>query len=190
MNLTADLTIANAAHSLLLIRPQVNLGVRQIHASYYYIVLRFQFHIATLCVGLLASTACAVVRRGPRAVTVGAHWTCAAPASVERYLGFVRDYTAPQSEFAERYRVQINLPRVPTESVTVVTAPEICERAGLAYARDGSQHLSPGVYEMAVIRAGNRYIVRGVTAPSPAGEWNISTVFDLRFHAIIGILGP
>lgn len=156
-------------------------------------VPRVQHHIPSLCLGLasLASLACAVVRREPRAVTSGARWTCAPPASAiaERLRAFVRDYSAPQSELADKYRVQISLPRVPAESVAVITVPEVCDRAGLAYARAGSQRLAPGEYEVAVVRAGDRYIVRGVTAPIPAGEWSIINVFDLRFHGIIAILG-
>jgi hypothetical protein len=31
-------------------------------------------------------------------------------------------------------------------------------------------------------------VVRSVTAPAPAGEWNMTLVFDLRFHAINGML--
>ena len=155
-------------------------------------MLRLRYRIVTLCFGLTSLTglACGVVTRGPHAVTSGARWTCAAPGSdiAERVRAFVRDYAAPQSELADRYRVHINLPRVPTESVAIITTPEVCGQAGLAYARTEVQHLSPGVYEMAVVRAGNRYVVRGVTAPSPAGEWNMITVFDLSFRPLIGIL--
>ena len=153
--------------------------------------LRYQFVTLFFVLTTMAGVACAVVRRRPHAVTSGARWTCAPPGSdiADRVRAFVRDYAAPQSELADRYRVQISLPRVPAESVAIITTPEVCDRAGLAYARNEVQQLSPGVYEMAVVRAGDRYVVRGVTAPSRAGEWNTITVFDLRFRPIIGILG-
>lgn len=85
--------------------------------------------------------------------------------------------------------MRIQLPRVPPDSVAVVSASRICDRAGLAYARENGQELRRGVYEMAVVRAGERYIVRGVTAPARAGEWNTISIFDAVFHLKSTILG-
>jgi len=131
------------------------------------------------------------MRPATRAVTTGARWTCAPAQSdiPQRMRTLVVEYATAQTPFDDTMRSRFQLARLPADSIVVVDAPEVCDRAGLAYARSGDQHLSPGVYEMAVIRAGNRYFVRGVTAPSPAGEWNMITVLDLKFHGIFGILG-
>ncbi len=82
----------------------------------------------------------------------------------------------------------VHLPRVPADSVRVVTDPAACRRAGLEYAR-GSGRLTPRLYETAVIRVGDHYLVRSVTAPAPVGEWTIMLVLDSSFRSTISILG-
>jgi monoamine oxidase len=69
-----------------------------------------------------------------------------------------------------------------------VTDPNVCGRAGLAYARELQQHLAPGSYQTVVIKAGNRYLVRSVTAPEPAGEWTMMLVLDAKFRLADAIL--
>jgi hypothetical protein len=140
----------------------------------------------------VSAAGCSLTQRGrPHAVTTGASWTCAAPGSevAQRVRTWVAGYTTPQSAKADTFRMRIQLPRVPTDAVAVVSVSRICDRAGLAYARENGQQLSPGVYEMAVVRAGDRYIVRGVTAPAPPGEWNTLSIFDTAFHLKSTILG-
>lgn len=75
------------------------------------------------------------------------------------------------------------------DSTRVVTDAAICERAGRVYASETRQRLHRGIYQTAVIAARDRYVVRSVTAPAAAGEWNTILVLDTRFHALHGILG-
>lgn len=154
-------------------------------------VLRTRHFIALFCVWI-ASGGCAILQtRHTHAVTTGAHWRCAAPTSdiADRLRKWIISYSAPQSALADTVRMQYQLPRVRPESVTVISLPRICDQAGLAYAREANQRLSPGVYEMAVIGVGNRYVVRGVAAPARGGEWNMITIFDRGFHFKSGIFG-
>src|SRR5205814_2350931 len=97
-------------------------------------VMRHRLFTVIACVGT-ASVGCANWRA--RARTTGATWTCAAPSSplVQRMRTWVAVYVWPQSTAADSYRAQLQLPRMRAESLAVVTAPAICDRAGLAYAR-------------------------------------------------------
>jgi hypothetical protein len=154
-------------------------------------MLRHQFFVLLVCAGT-SSAACAVVHPGrPSAVTTGATWTCAPPNSEipQSIRTWLLGYTEPKSAAADSFRARLQLPRIPRDSVAVVDTLQLCQRAGLAYARENGQQLSPGVYEMALVRAGNRYIARGVTAPATAGEWNTISIFDLRFRLITSVLG-
>jgi len=71
----------------------------------------------------------------------------------------------------------------------VISDAAICRQAGRAYASETRQHLARGTYQTAVIATRDRYVVRSVTAPASAGEWNMTLVFDSRFRALNGILG-
>jgi hypothetical protein len=51
------------------------------------------------------------------------------------------------------------------------------------------QHAAPSTYQTLVASAGDHYLVRSVTAPEPAGEWNLMLVLDARFRASIALLG-
>ena len=153
-------------------------------------VRRFHFLLLFAVPGLVVS--CVIAQRGrPTAVTTVTRWKCAAETSaIALHLRkWVVGYTAPQSVDADTYRMRIELPRVPTESVSIVNVAPLCERAGLAHAREYGQQLAPGLYQMAVVRAGGRYVVRNGTAPISAGEWNFISVFDTAFHLKRSILG-
>ncbi len=102
---------------------------------------------------------------------------------------WVSDYTAAKSKATDSFRAQLQLPLVPVDSITVVQRPSVCAEAGLAYARAHGQRLLAGTYEMAVVRAGSQYVVRGVTAPETAGEWNMISIFDAKFRLTNSVLG-
>jgi len=133
---------------------------------------------------------CSLVQRGGAdSATKGARWGCASLETVAPLRTWVASYAAPQSADADTYRIHIGLPRVPNDSVVVVTASQTCADAGRAYARATDQHLAARLYEVAVVRAGNRYVVRNATAPVTAGEWNLMLIFDTAFHPKDTILG-
>ena len=140
---------------------------------------------------VLSSESCAIVQHGRSQVARGATWNCVAPNSAiaQRMRTWVSDYTAPKSAAADSYRARLQLPLLPMDSVAVVQSPSVCEEAGLAYARAYAQRLSAGTYQMAVVRAGSSYVVRGVTAPEAAGEWNTIAIFDAKFRLTNSVLG-
>lgn len=142
--------------------------------------------------GLVAVPACGAARYAwIPGVMRGVTWTCADPSSdlAQQLRTWTIGYVAPQSPKADRARVVMHLPRITADSVRAVTDPDVCRRAGLTYARENQQHLAPGTYQTLVISAGDHYLVRSVTAPEPAGEWNLMLVLDARFRASIALLG-
>jgi hypothetical protein len=146
---------------------------------------------AFLFVGSILVTACAVARSDRHDRMAGATSTCADTSStIAQWLrGWVVASTAPQSTKADSFRVRLELPRLPADSVVIVNDHVVCRRAGLAYIRANEQPLTPGNHEVAVIRAGRRYVVRSVTAPARAGEWNIISIFDDKFRLTSTVLG-
>jgi hypothetical protein len=145
-----------------------------------------------LILGSVTLSACAFAQVFRRDQMTGSTWTCADSSSeIARDLRtWISGYTAPQSAKADSFRMRLQLPRLVGDSVTIVTDPAVCRHAGLAYVRANAQQLSAGTYEMAVIRTGSCYVVRGVTAPAPAGEWKMISIFDAKFRLTGSVLGP
>ena len=76
-----------------------------------------------------------------------------------------------------------SLPRVPRDSLVLVTDERICQRASTAYYRYRLGPTPPG--GIVVVRVRNRYVVYGAKR---AGEWTITTVYSLEFETIVSIL--
>jgi hypothetical protein len=140
-----------------------------------------------LMLGVLSSAACGVARFGRiPGVMRGVTWTCAdSSTDIARRLRIAAAADIARQN-ATRGIGGSDPPK--TDATSVITDAAICRQAGRAYARETGQRLAPGAYQTAVIATGDRYVVRSVTAPAPAGEWNMTLVFDFHFHAINGIL--
>lgn len=140
----------------------------------------------------LSSAACGVARYSwVPGVMRGVTWTCADSGSdiAQRLRTLTATDIARQRGPAGPGGSNNPVSGPITDSARVITDAGICRQAGRAYASQTRQRLARGTYQTAVIATRDRYVVRSVTAPSPAGEWNMILVFDSRFHALHGILG-
>ena len=78
---------------------------------------------------------------------------------------------------------RFHLPWTDTLPSQPIRDPEVCARAGRAYAGLGDDAAAPPA---AVIRAGGLYFTIA-TPPDRAGEWTVIAVLDKHFRWIIGI---
>jgi hypothetical protein len=145
------------------------------------------------CAGSLVLASCGYTRFAwMPGMMRGVHWACATDSTAggdiaRRLRDWTVAYTDPKSSDGDRGRRAFGLPLVRADSVRIVSDAAICRRAGLAYAE--RERLRPGTYVTAVVVAGNRYVVRSVTAPIPAGEWFMIIITDADLQGVGAVLG-
>ena len=80
-------------------------------------------------------------------------------------------------------RERLNLPRVPPDSLQIVTDSTICGAAAAAYARK----MKMPVAHVHILRADDRFLV--IDPLKHVGEWKIVLIFDPTFVKSVGSLG-
>lgn len=113
---------------------------------------------------------------------------CASP-SIDGVTGFkdaiVRVVTSSDSN-GVRKRAQYNLPKMAANKIALVTTTATCATAAQAFFRAAGGTAPSGPVNVVVLKAGStRYVVTvlGYTE----GEFNLSTTFDAKWHALARI---
>ena len=75
---------------------------------------------------------------------------------------------------------RLHLPRVPSNSLQIVTDQTICRAAAAAYARE----MKMPVARVHIVSAGERFLV--IDPTKHAGEWKIVLIFDPTFQKSLG----
>jgi hypothetical protein len=122
----------------------------------------------------------------------GVRWRCAvsadtvAEAFADNLVAWALRSASTTGQGWREFRQEYNLPMEPTADlqslVSIVRDPEICARAGRAYADDRFE--VPYVYRVVVVAIGNRYVAINLNAVRRAGEFMLEAVMDQQFRVI------
>jgi hypothetical protein len=112
----------------------------------------------------------------------------AASALAERLRLWTAGYTEPSSAKADTVRVRYGLPLVAKDSVRVIGDRDTCARAGAVYLTETAQR-PVSSSQTIVVAAGDRFVVRSLTHPGPAGEFATILILDRRFRVVSTVWG-
>ncbi len=112
---------------------------------------------------------------------------CSSDSSAGAFVEQVRYRVAGTDSLSRKAQEAVGLSPMGAEEVSLVVDDSICLAASMAYARHGGTPGGvPAPFPVAVVRAGDRYVVR-LPDPAPLGRGEPRTlVLDSRFQPVGG----
>lgn len=112
---------------------------------------------------------------------------CSSDSSARAFVEQVRFRVAGTDSLSRRAQAAVGLSPLATDEVNLVVDDGVCLAASTAYAsHGGTPGGMPAPFPVAVVRAGDRYLVR-LPDPDPAGRGEPRTlVFDVQFRPVGG----
>lgn len=111
---------------------------------------------------------------------------CSADSAARAFVDQIRFKVAGSDSASRLQQAAVGLVTTDSAAVSLVVDDRVCISASSAFASNGgSPHRMPSPFPVAVVLAGNRYLVR-LPEPPPGGGEQRTLVFDANFRPLGG----